>query len=43
MFLPDGVVGDHAGQLDGCSDYIPTGIHTKEFLEINNTKTPVNS
>jgi hypothetical protein len=27
MFLPDGVVGDHLGELDGCTDFWPK----KEF------------
>ena len=23
MFLPDGIIGDHSGELDGCSDFWP--------------------
>lgn len=32
MFLPDGVVGDHSGELDGCTDFWPFSTHKKQVL-----------
>jgi hypothetical protein len=39
MFLPDGVVGDHPGELDGCTDYV-SKIDGGKQIEKKSKETP---
>lgn len=39
MFLPDGVVGDHLGELDGCTDYV-SKIDGGKQIEKKSKETP---